>query len=130
MQKISLDKFRSAGLLDAFLSALMRGIERGDVSIDYDGRLKTRATLRSIAGMMFLWNNREVSIAGLLAAKNGYSGDKLCLRGSDFVSVGADFVEEILSETNPYILPVSKAKPKVSSDNLGDSADVLSACGL
>lgn len=130
MQTISLDKFRSAGLLDAFITGFTRELERGGISVDSHGRLKTRATLRSIAGMMFYWNGRQVSIAGLLAAKNGYSGDKLCLRGSDFVSVGADFVEEILLQTHADILPVSKAQPKVVSNNLGDSADVLAACGL
>jgi len=130
MLKISLDKFRSSGLLDAFLTGFTRELNRGNISVDNDGRLKTRATLRSIAGMMFHWNGQQVSIAGLLAAKNGFNGDKLCLRGSDFVTVGADFVEEILLQTHADILPVSKAQPKVSSDNLGDSASVLAACGL
>jgi hypothetical protein len=130
MLKINLDAFKSSGLQAAFISALNTAIDRKDISTDSDGRLKTRATLRSIAGMMFYWNSNEVSIAGLIARKNGYDSDRLCLRGSSFVGLGADQVEEILLTEMSWILPLSKAQPKVQSDNLGNASQVLSACGL
>jgi len=130
MLTISVEKFIATGVAKSFIDELNRAIDRGEVSTDASGRLKTRATLRSVAGMMFYHNGMKTNIAALLAKKNGYDGDKLCLRGSDFVGVGADLVYDTLLNECAYLLPTSKATPKVEENNVGDAEDVLAACGL
>lgn len=130
MQTLNRAVFVNSGLCRSLLDAIDRGIESGDIRTDESGRLLTRATIRSIAGMSFDHNGSTVSIAGLIAAKNGYAFNRICLRGSDFTESGADFVTDILQEFAPYLLPQSKAKPAAARNNVGQSRDVLADLGL
>jgi hypothetical protein len=128
-QSLDMGKVRAAGLDQSFMAAFRLALKNNKVST-VNGRLKTRASINSLAGLKFQHHGRTTSFAALTAVKNGYEGTDLCLRGSDFVKTAANTVYDILFRECPDILPVSNAQVDTGRDNIGDSADVLAACGL
>lgn len=129
VQALDMVKVRAAGLDQSFMTALRTAIKNDKINL-VDGRLKTLASINSLAGFQFQHCGHTTSFAALTAVKNGYKDTRLCLRGSDFVKSAAEVVYDILFRECPDILPVSNAKPAAVKDNIGDAADVLAACGL
>ncbi len=131
MLTLNRDVFRSSGLEDSFLSMARRAIGRGDVTIDDNGRVKTWGGMNALARLPFDHNQRSVSIAALIAVKNGYSGEDIDLRSSDFPKTGAQFIADIFRDNGmECFLPVSNAAPKSGNRDALKNARGFADIGL
>jgi hypothetical protein len=132
LQNLNLDNFaNNAELWDGFWSMVNKAIDNGWVSC-HEKRLKSRSSLRALAGITFYFGGKETSIVALIADKNGFdSSEKLVLRGGDFTGLGADFVESLLRKKGrDYILPAKAEKPVATKEIVENARGILASCGL